>query len=272
MTLSFRDLPREIRDMIYHLSLTNTLDPVHHRYAPIDENRWSSNPGSIDYCVRGVRNDSLHLRLGLLETCRQIYEEAAPYFWHDNKFIFSARNLVTLSNLLKLTAISPIKSLLTKVNKMTITSIEHYDIRETLHVVLERLGNARQTRSGRLELKIGPPHAGNEVEYIVQYLGNAVCKAVRVGREVRVAIAMPNFSTKTTLVYSIGSVEKVLQKAAKALGWQCDCLSESVEGSEGIGKYASWIIKPQEQYLIEPREQRLPKSREREIIKPQGQR
>ena len=105
---SFLNLPPEIRNLIYDYALVNPtpIDLWPHLFHTdlSNDSAWQSRmlswngPAALDELPFKTRNQAslLHVReqmaVGLLETCRQVYNEAALYFWADNHFRFSGHS------------------------------------------------------------------------------------------------------------------------------------------------------------------------------------
>ena len=99
--ISLLDLPRELRDQIYDLCLINHHDP-HHRieFCAIrgDGARLQAqNPHNsvISRLMTNRNQQRNHIRssLNFLQTCCQIYWEAAHFFYSKNTFCFSTASI-----------------------------------------------------------------------------------------------------------------------------------------------------------------------------------
>ena len=90
----FLALPSEIRIKIYRYALTRDepLDLWPHKWTePREEDKPSVGGLKTRYqeSLEYVRKE---MATGLLGTCRQVYNEAATFFWGDNQFKFSGRS------------------------------------------------------------------------------------------------------------------------------------------------------------------------------------
>ena len=87
-------LPPELRTKIYQYALVSDqpLDLWPHKWTKPDE-----NPKPVATLLKIRHQESLEyvrkeMSTGLLGTCRQIFNEAAMFFWGDNRFRFSGRS------------------------------------------------------------------------------------------------------------------------------------------------------------------------------------
>lgn len=90
----FLALPSEIRIKIYRYALTRDepLDLWPHKWTEPREEEKPSVGGLKTRHQQGLEYVRKEMATGLLGTCRQVYNEAATFFWSDNQFKFSGRS------------------------------------------------------------------------------------------------------------------------------------------------------------------------------------
>ncbi|CAD6572489.1 MAG: hypothetical protein ASARMPREDX12_005246 [Alectoria sarmentosa] len=87
-------LPGEIRTKIYRYALVRDepLDLWPHKWTKSDEEEKPSIGGLKIRYQEGLEYVRKEMATGLLGTCRQVYNEAARFFWSENHFKFSGRS------------------------------------------------------------------------------------------------------------------------------------------------------------------------------------
>ena len=90
----FLALPSEIRIKIYRYALTRDepLDLWPHKWTKPREEEEPSVGGLKTRYQESLEYVRKEMATGLLGTCRQVYDEAATFFWSDNQFKFSGRS------------------------------------------------------------------------------------------------------------------------------------------------------------------------------------
>ena len=87
-------LPGEIRTKIYRYALVRDepLDLWPHKWTKSDEEEKPSIGGLKIRHQESLKYVRTEMASGLLGTCRQVYNEAAGFFWSENHFKFSGRS------------------------------------------------------------------------------------------------------------------------------------------------------------------------------------
>ena len=91
----FLALPGEIRTKIYRYALVRddeALDLWPHKWKNLSEEQKPSVGGLKTRHQEDLEYVRKEMATGLLGTCRQVYNEAATFFWSDNHFKFSGRS------------------------------------------------------------------------------------------------------------------------------------------------------------------------------------